>query len=90
MLEPSTSKQPGSEPSILASPLVRTMMFTSLLSAGAAVGAVIAIDALTGGEAGRVAMAEARRSVAAKKGVDMTAVGSINKVVIDPCTGKTK
>jgi hypothetical protein len=91
---------------LFRSPTIRMLMVTSAVTAAAAVGTVLAIDGVSTHGLPQIAITRSDGSIvsfggpvnpvksmakaADGKGVDMTAVGSINKVTIDPCTGKTK
>lgn len=77
---------------------LRTLTVACAVIAGTAMAATSLLDKISSGQLPGVALirpdgtvtyfGEAAARVAAT-GVDMTPVGAINKLIVDPCTGKT-
>jgi hypothetical protein len=90
-----------SEPSLFQSPTIRMLTITGAVMAVSAVVTVLAIDGVASRGLPQVAFTKSDGTVisfggpvnsvkSATKGPDMTSVSSINRVTIDPCTGKQK
>ncbi|QLP97869.1 MAG: hypothetical protein HZY79_11480 [Rhodoblastus sp.] len=78
---------------------LRTLGVTCVVIAGAAMAATALLDKVSSGQMPGVALVRPDGTVTyfggaaakiASTGVDMTPVGAINKVVVDPCAGKPK
>lgn len=77
---------------------VRTLAITCVAIAATAMAATSVLDKVSSGQLPGVALIRSDGTVSyfggaaskmAATGVDMTPVGAISKVTIDPCTGKT-
>ena len=78
---------------------LRTLVIASAVIAGVAMAATSFLDKVSSGQLPAIAFIKADGEVTyfggaaakmAATGVDRTPVGSINKVTVDPCTGKAK